>query len=833
MFPGTYTESFPSDAQSVMQNGTLPSSSPSDEPSSHSSRPGPQTGPVAPNDDGTIDFPSMVATLAREKWVILLTGIVVVGAIAAYTFTVSPVYEASSMVRIDQQGGGSASVLNTAKVNRTRDLAGEVGVLRNSLDLAHRVATKLQSGKASNDNTQTIPLLYTGDAGDPLLDQEAARRILESVTFTPRRSRNMIEIVAESGDAEAAARIANTYAEAYKRLSREKARASVEAARKFLESQADKQRQKIRRLERQWESFAKNNEIVVQGESGERLASKYRELKARRNELAFELENKKTQLGLLRQQLQQFEPQLAESVIEEQEQSSLRSEIRALEDRIAKIRAEAATYYAANPDLEGDTARIEQHFPELANLIDRAGALEDRKRRLTQELIDEVSQGDAAARGGNAPLERVTKLRGQIAEKELATDQLDSQIEALDSQIGRYEVRLDDIPKQRVQRKQLERKLSKAEAFHETIVSELQKTTVAEEAELGYVEVVQSAFVPVAPVRPNVKQNLLLGLVLGLAFGMGVAFLKEATATQIRGPEEIEKKGYTLLGAVPAMDPEIEDTFDGADFIEVGGRRVNTRLMPAINPWSSVTENYRLIQTNLAHSRENDPNVVFVTSAQPGEGKTTTTLNLALTGALSGQRVLLIDADMRSPTAHDVLDTPQTPGLAELLEKVPTPNQTGPKALRESTTVENGLTDDSYMYRPLVDGLYFIPAGQPRNSPTNMHDSERLRCFIEAAQPHFDRIYIDTPPTHAASDAIVIGAQADATAVVVSESEGDGRALASTMESLRRVKANVAGVVFNRFDERKAKACGRFDYAFYDSENYYEYQNGTASYEPA
>ena len=508
------------------------------------------TGLRAETDGAQLDLSSIVATLLREKWVILLVGAVVTGAVFAYTYTQPSIYQASSIVEVSQESSRSASsIVGEDPVQQPRDLSAEVGVLRNSVTLASRVAKQLRSMGAPQEPAP-FPVLVDAETGQPVSADAVARRILEKVEFAPRSERNMIEITVRSQDAGEASTIANIYAEKYREFSQERARESVHAAREFLEERAVEQRKTIQRLEQEWESFAKDHEVVELGEGGERLASKFNELKARRDELAFRLEREQTQLELLRTQLRDVQSRLEGTLVEQQEASGLESEIQALEERIAENRATAATYYAANPELEGDTTRIRNQFPELATLIDRTQALEAQKQELTRRLAEQASAGQEA---GGPPLERLTQLRSQVEEKELVIRQLESQVAALDSQIVDYEEKLSGIPEQRLQREQIERRLKQAQAFQEKIRSELQRIRIAEASELGYVEVVQEASVPSVPVRPNTTQNVILGLLLGLGFGVGLAFLKEATDTQLRRPSDVEEKGYALLGVVPDM----------------------------------------------------------------------------------------------------------------------------------------------------------------------------------------------------------------------------------------------------------------------------------------
>lgn len=779
-----------------------------------------------------MDLESIYSTLLRQKWTILLTCLIVVGAVSAYTFLRTPVYQASAMVQLEGSGEEEGTeILQNAALGGSPNLLSEVGVLRNSFELARRVAETVRDTVQAEGTTRaSFPVFIDSETEELVSTKQAAHRIMEKVTFTPESERDMIKITTESEEPREAAVISNAYAEAYRKRSREQARASVRAARKFLEEQAEEQQKEIQKLEEEWKSFAKDNRLIAEGMEGERVVTRYDELMKQRDELQFELENQQTQLELLRRRLREIQPQLESNVLEQQEESGLQTEIGALEKKIADLRAQAAEYYATNPDLKGDTTRIRNQFPELAKLIERIEGLEKRKQELARQLVERASDGEGSG-GTEAPLDRVVELRRQIAEKELQVNQLRAQVSALDSELQQYEGQLGDIPEQRVERDRLERRLDQAKSFHQMIVEELQKTTIAEESKLGHVEIVRSAFVPTFPDRPNTQLNLILGVLLGIGFGVGFAFFREAVNNRLRQPEDIEESGHTLLGVVPRMDEEIDRVFDGHDTIELEGRQISTRLMPLLNPWSSVTENYRLIQTNLKSLGTQASNVFFVTSAQQGEGKTITTSNLALTAALSGKRVLLVDADMRKPSAHRVLGMPRTPGLADILEKMPPEHQLdGSPDTRNSGQGTDGSSSFWSTYwtnRTAVDGLHFLPAGVAEEAPTKTFDSERIRRLVEATQQHFDMVFIDTPPLQAASDAVVIGAQTNAAGIVVSADGTDSRALDSVMRSLSTAGATVAGVVLNQFDERKAGAGSRFSYSYYTLEDYYEYQNGS------
>ena len=748
-----------------------------------------------------INLSEIVDTLRRGKWIIAATMIVVACAVGGYTYTLDPIYESNSIVKIDlgMQAGGVAAF------SQQRDLSSEVGVLEYSAELASRVVDELRTTEEALGQKNHFPILYDGSGRD-LPTNQVIMKLLQSVRFQPMPSQNMIRLIVESKVPEEASTIANVYAAQYEAYSREKARASVAAAREFLEDQANKRRSDIRTLEGQWEAFAQSNQVVTQGLGGERLVAEYTELSARRDQLGFELDHEREALRILRNQLAQFEPGLRESVQKEQAATGLRSEIQVLENRIGEMRAEAAQYYVANDGLEGDVQRIQREFPDLADLLRNVDGLEQRKRTLTDQLVAQARQTSAGAIGSasddvaaGGALERVGQLRQRITEQEIKIGQLEAQIAGLNDTIDGYQPRLSRIPQQTIQREALDRKLQQAEQFYQSITTELQRTIIAEESELGYVQIVRKAFVPGFPVRPNVTQNLILGLLLGIGFGIGLAFIREASTSQIHRPDDLVRHGYTVTGVIPDMAAEIKNEFRGQPTVEIEGHTLSTSLLPILSPWSPVTENYRLVRTNLQYSagvHGDAPQVIMVTSPEPGDGKSTTAVNLALTFVLSGKKVLLIDGDMRRPTTHKLLGTERGPGLAEML---------------------HGGERMQVVRRTYIDGLYYVPAGHAEDPPTEALDSEQMRRLIALGRERCDVIIIDTPPVLAASDPLVLAPVADATIVVTSAEKTDVKALDLTRDMLAGVGVPITGVIFNRFEEQKGnRANYRYGYYKYD-----------------
>jgi capsular exopolysaccharide synthesis family protein len=696
------------------------------------------------------------------------------------------VYEARALVAVDDAPSAQAQVITLG--SEKRDLSNELGVLEHSSELASRIIATL---RAIADTSSARFTLLEGTA-DPY---ETTVRLHRMVSFTGVPDRRMIHITASSESPEEAASIANVYAHEYQGYSQSMARASVAAARQFLQDQLQKRRADIRSVEASWESFAQSNDVMTDGQDGQRVAQEYVQLQTQRDGLQFQLEQEQRALAVLNAQLDQEKPSLRESVLQEQRLQSVRAEIQALEEQIAQLKTQAEQYYIVTPSLRGNEDRV----PELADLKRRIDGFEARKLDLTEALVAASDEQIRAPETGGA-LGRVGSLQQRITEQEQVIGQVEAQIRGLDERIASYQGRIENLPRQTIQREQLERRLRQAEQFHNDIAMELQRTIIAEESELGYVQTMRTASVPTVPVRPNKKQNAVLGFLLGMALGVGLVFVRKATNSQLQEPREIPSHGYNLLGVIPHMGAEIKSAFNGNKTVDVDGRQLSTSLVPLLNPWSPITENYRLLRTNLKFvnvrevaENQDAPQVLMVTSPEPGDGKTTTAVNLALTLALSGRRVLLIDGDMRRPSVHKLLGISRSPGLAEMLV---------------------GQDAGHIVQHTFLNGLYVVPAGTPDSPPTELLDSERMRALIDLGRRRCDAIIVDSPPVLAASDPLVLGALCDATLVVASAGKTDVRALQQVKETLDGVEISVEGVIFNRYDVSKGNRAYRYGYDY-------------------
>lgn len=293
--------------------------------------------------------------------------------------------------------------------------------------------------------------------------------------------------------------------------------------------------------------------------------------------------------------------------------------------------------------------------------------------------------------------------------------------------------------------------------------------------------VITPAVAPSDPSAPNIRLNLVLGLVIGLALGVGVALLRTLADTRVRGESELRRvSDIPLLGGI---------SFDGD--------AVKKPLLTQVQPQSPRAEAFRQIRTNLQFAHvSHGSKAVLVTSSLPGEGKSTTAINLALALAQGGQSVALVDADLRRPRVDSYLGLERNAGL---------------------TTALLGRADLQDLLQPWgEDDLYVLTAGQIPPNPSELLGSETMSDLIRTLEASFDAVIIDAPPLLPVTDAAVLAQRVGGVIMVVGSSKVKTPDLERSFMSLEMVNADVLGVVMNLLP---AKGPDAYSYTYYSSED--------------
>jgi capsular exopolysaccharide synthesis family protein len=304
---------------------------------------------------------------------------------------------------------------------------------------------------------------------------------------------------------------------------------------------------------------------------------------------------------------------------------------------------------------------------------------------------------------------------------------------------------------------------------------------------LSNISIIDSAEVPGGPSSPNLFKNLLVSLLLGMGLAAVTVFVKDQFDDSIRVPEDVEAKlGLALLGVVPkSHNEEPEDALG--------------------DPKSPISESYNSLRGSLLYSTpEGMPQIILLTSAQPSEGKTTSSYAVASSLARMGRTVLLIDADLRRPSLHRRVGNANERGLSSLL--------TSHDPL-SSATIPSGQ-----------ENLTLLTSGAVPPSPTELLSSMRLEQILQEAAKQFQVIVIDSPPVLGLADAPAMAALADGVLFVVEADRSRRGSLKTALRRLRSVRPIMLGAVLTKFDPLKAGN----RYSEYYGYEYYQY--GTSSH---
>ena len=727
----------------------------------------------------------------RGRWLILAILVLFVVPTSIYMAVVPSRYQAYALVRIDppvtpnasdlfSQGGGASGA-------GSRFLSNEILVLNQSLFLAEETASKLiEMSRSGQDDLRVT----TTENGELLTPRELALRLQGRRLNTDPEGRGGLDVVRISATstvpAEAAA-IANAHADAYVQRTQERSRESAAASREFLEKQYDLKEEELGIKEDRIRAFMTREGAIVAPESeAASLLSQLSTLEEVRDETVVLIDQQEATLAAIQRRLSDAEPYLIERV-----KSDGIQRIRLLQQRRAALEVELQEAYAQRPGLQ-NLSSSELRATGNTGILDfrtRLDSLNAEIAELAPRYVASVLEtGGLDASGEGGELSSVAGLQSQAATTEIELFGLRSRLAALDARTREYENQVDRLPSQAIELAQLQRDRDLAEETFRILGQKLNELRIAEQAELGYAEIVRPALTPGSPFWPNRYRNILLSIILGLGCGFGGAVLMTWLDNRISRPEDLRELGQTVIGVIPDMNRLIKDDFGGAESIQVDGQRIDTKLVSLLNPLSTTSEAYRGLRTAVQFSRPDVVvQVIVLTSPAPSEGKSITASNLALVMAQAGRRTLLVDADLRKPSLHKKFGIPREPGLRDLL-------------------FQEGEDMDFDRFTGPAENLWVVPSGGTIPNPSELVSSKRMREMLHIARSKFDVIIMDAPPVLPATDAVLLSTQADATILVVAAGRSRRHEIELTLESLNSVGAPIIGAVLNQFDVSQSYA---------------------------
>jgi tyrosine-protein kinase Etk/Wzc len=480
--------------------------------------------------------------------------------------------------------------------------------------------------------------------------------------------------------------------------------------------------------------------------------------------------------------------------------------------------------------------------------IDTRRAEMDAEKRTYETLLSQARQGGknvstnlrALMSSGLAQNPVVVQLYGQLTAYERTRDSLlnsgaaptnpdvvtissmipatvDNLLDAVQSQIQTLNVRLGALDKMRAagasrissapaaetEEQDLAQQVQSIRTTADQLRADLQRARMSEAVEAGQVQIIQLATYPGYRVATGQKRKLMMGLIVGLMLGFGAAVVADSLDASIRKRSDIEKiLGIPSLAVIPSLSknhaarsgvvralPRMKSLSSPAN------SRPDQDLVTLNAIRSPGAEAIRTLRTNLMFSQSvRSMRTLVVTSASPGEGKTTTASNLAVSFAQQGMRVLLLDCDLRRARLHRMFAIPREPGLSDLV-----------LGFADETSVTASTS---------VVGLYVIPAGTLPPNPAELLGGDSMRRTMTTLTEGYDLVILDTPPLLAASDAAILATLADGAILVLRAGSTENAAAQQAVQQLNSVGARIVGAVLNDPDAQVPKYGAYYEYEY-------------------
>jgi capsular exopolysaccharide synthesis family protein len=574
--------------------------------------------------------------------------------------------------------------------------------------------------------------------GETLKTTETMAILRGRVALRPVRNTSLIEIRVFSDKPQEAAEIANEIARAYQAHRLEERKRMTRGGLDSLQQRFAEQDQKIKEAQKEVDDLRtrlKIPDVLAAGEQPTPLITgdTLRRLESLRIETKAELVRQETMLSNLKSLSPSTLAQALPTAVQDSLLGSVLEQLNLAEQRLIILKKD--------------------YGPEHAEVQKVSAQVEDLTRKIT-ERVNGILGGLEA---------KVASVRESLAtlEKEVeAATQLDLEKAA--------ESRPYWDAKQNLEELKRFRQLLTMKMFSERTEMELPKTSM--------VEIVETAKPGMRPVRPNKPLNIALGVIIGLVVGVGLAFFIEYLDTSVKTIDDVERSlGSPVLGVIPQ----------------------NVGLILDEGEESPHAEAYRVLRTNLLFSRKDDKlNSIAIVSAGAGEGKSTTVFNLASVFAQSGQRVLMVDSDLRRPTLHKMLRISNSLGLTNYLLK--------------QNTLEEVIQTTSL---PTLD---IMPSGKLPSSSLGILSSAQMKDLISELKQHYDFVFFDSPPVMGVSDASILASEVDMTLQVIQYRRYPQPMNIRAKQLIEKVGGNLVGIVLNNINMSQ-------DESYYYYSGYYHY----------
>jgi len=713
--------------------------------------------PEQENFEEELSFEDIIKIFRKRFWWFFLTVVITAVITLIYIFTATPIYEASATIKVEPSSTSSPiGDLFGMQAGGSSEISTEVELIKSRRNL-QKVIEELD-----------LVEYYKNKADDPEAAKEIdtnkiIKSLSEMISVSPVKDTNIVRITVKNEDPELAKNIANTLAEIYNELLKSLSKNEYTVRVEFIQTQIPQIKEDLDNAEKALREFKENNNVFLLNEEAKTLLDFLLTYDKQLNTYNIQIEESRARIDILNELLQKVDEEIITS-----ETITINPIVSQLKNKIIDYKVELA-------------GLIETRSPDDPRIIELRERLNEAEQQLKNQIETIVSSKVKTINP------EYKDIYTSLIEEQTKVQVLTSTISSIKKLRNEYQTQINTLPALEQQLMELQRNLKVKEELYILMLNKLEEAKIAEAGVIGTADIIDRAYTPKLPVEPNKKLTAAIGGVLGIFLGILVVFIIEFMDKTVKDEEEIKRIVHKpVLGRIPRFeqDPEAKQP----------------ELIVKNNPVSPSAESYKLLSTNIDFISAEKPKIITVSSPGPGEGKSLTAANLALSYATNGLKTLLLDADMRRPRVEKIFKLP-----------------------RQNFGVLNHIMRD-VPYERLIQtpveefpDFHILPVGPIPPNPTAILTSKKFQQLIEDMKKDYDKIIIDLPPVLVAGDASIVTKYTDGMVLVVRAETTVKPSLKIAYENLVTSGAEILGTVVNDITEKSNS------YYYY----YYYTQDGT------
>jgi len=681
--------------------------------------------------------------IRKRKGIVAFTTLLVVVTTWFMGQVVTPqlFYEASARVKFDRSTAVSGLMMGVVEFSEGSNITTQAEVI-------HSVPVMIRTAQRQGLVSQDI------DPREPRVAQDvlvAVYDLKDKVAVSQEMGTNILRITVTADGAEQSAQLANAVAEAYREENIISRNRQVDDAKRFVEQQLKTTEVAYRASEDALLLFKEREGNVFLTEEARAALGRYSALEAEQEKLGQIKREVAEQLALLKANQSLPDPGTVRIFSDD-----VQALIARLNQKLSDLTTER-------------TSLLVNYTPQHPQIIE----LDARIRSVIQEMVRDLEA-----------------KRQTFSERE----------REIGDSIGRYKTRYINLPKASLELASLEREVKVNGDLYANLKQKNQEFLIKGAERIEEVTVIEPAVPPVGPKNAHKPGlNFVLSSLIGTVLGVVLAFIRESFDTSIGTIEDVEAfLKVPVLGVIPREDrKEIAQSIAEAfpEAIDPASLELLASISPLFDLKGVSAEGYRSLKVNLQFAcQDREVKSLAFASTGLGEGKTTTVLNLAITIAQDGRRVLIVDADLRKPTVHTRLGLKREPGLSEVLVGAMPWQEVVQTA---ADLMLGNLGFDQVLSAPGVDNLNILTCGHLPSNPSEMFNSQHIVSLIAELEEHFDLVLFDCPPILPVADAILIGPLVDGVVLVYQVGKVGRTPLLRAKALLEHANARIVGAVLS------------------------------------